>query len=139
MILVDTNVFSALMRLERELEVSAWLDLQARDTLLVSAPTIFEVHHGITRLPEGKRRRELELRYADVMADVFNTSVLPLDARAAELAGRLHAEQIARGRNADVQDSQIAGVALSLGAAVATRDIDDFKGLGIPLINPWCP
>jgi len=137
MILVDTNVLSALMRLDREPAVRVWLDLQRVNQLRVSAPTLFEIHYGLSALPAGRKRREMEARLADVMADLFDNTVVAFDGRAAQSAGRAHAEHIASGRNVAVPDSQIAGVALLLGAAVATRNTDDFKGLGIALINPW--
>ena len=137
MIIVDTNVLSALMRLDRESAVRDWLDKQVIDQLRVSAPTIFEIHYGLSALPAGRRRREMEARLADVMADLFSNKVIPLDNEAAQSAGRAHAEHVANARNVDVPDSQIAGVARLLGATIATRNTADFTGLGIPLINPW--
>lgn len=137
MIVVDTNVLSALMKLDRESAVRDWLDKQAIDQLRVSAPTIFEIHYGLSALPAGRRRREMEARLADVMADLFSNKVIPLDNEAAQSAGRAHAEHFANGRNVDVPDSQIAGVARLLGATIATRNTADFTGLGIPLVNPW--
>lgn len=137
MIIVDTNVLSALMRLDRESAVRNWLDKQVIDQLRVSAPTMFEIHYGLSALPVGRRRREMEARLADVIADLFRNKVIPLDNEAAQSAGRAHAEHVAIGRNVDVPNSQIAGVARLLGATIATRNTADFAGLGIPLINPW--
>jgi predicted nucleic acid-binding protein len=137
MIIVDTNALSALMRIEREPAVARWLDGERAEHLRVSAPSLFEVHYGISSLPAGRKRRELAARLADVLADVFRNSVLPLDLASSAEAGRIHALQVARGRNVEVPDSQIAGIARTMGASVATRNIDDFTGLGIGIINPW--
>ncbi|MEQ1718243.1 MAG: type II toxin-antitoxin system VapC family toxin [Hyphomicrobium sp.] len=139
MIVVDTNVVSALMRLDREPAVRAWLDRQPIEKLRVTAPTVFEIHYGLSALPAGRRRREMDARLADVMADVFANKVIPLDNEAARLAGSTHAEHVTNGRNVDVADSQIAGIARLLGAAIATRNTADFTGLGILLVNPWSP
>ncbi len=137
MILVDTNVLSALMRLDRETAVRTWFDNQDWGQLRVCAPSLFEIHYGLSAMPAGRKRREIKARLADVLADVFGNSVVAFDAFAAQAAGEIHAEHAAKGRNVEVPDSLIAGVARLLGAAIATRNSADFAGLGIPLVNPW--
>lgn len=137
MILVDTNVFSALMRIDKEPTVQAWMDRLDAADLRVSAPTIFEIELGIAGLPPGRRRRELEAQFAGVAASVFANKVLFLDADTAIGAARIHAAQQAKGRNVAIPDSLIAGIAFGHGASIATRNMRDFSGLGIPLVNPW--
>jgi toxin FitB len=137
MILIDTNVLSALMRIENEPDIKGWLDRQSAENLRVSSPSLFEAHYGLHRLPAGRRRRELESRLTDVLADVFRNRIVPLDMIASMEAGRIHALHIAQGRNVDVPDSQIAGIARTLGASVATRNVDDFAGTGLAIVNPW--
>ncbi len=137
MIIVDTNVFSAMMRLKAEPQVRIWLDRPETMNLRVSAPTIFEIERGISDRPIGARRRELESHFANVMTGAFANSILPFDGESAALAGRVHSKHKAAGRNVDVPDSLIAGIALLHRAAIATRNTRDFSGLGIPLVNPW--
>ncbi len=137
MIIVDTNVLSAMMRIERETAVRSWLDATDATLLRVTAPTLFEIHSGIARLPAGRRRRNIGQRLEVLLQAVFANLVLPLDHDSAVAAGQADATHRAAGRNVGVADSQIAGIARSLGAAIATRNLRDFAGLGIPVVNPW--
>lgn len=139
MILLDTNVVSAMMRLDQEPAVDAWLRSVSRERLLTSAPTIFELRHGIESRPLGQRRRRLQAAFVHVTTVALENRIIPFETDAAVEAGRIHAMQRARGRKTSVPDSQIAGIALTRKLQVATGDIDDFNGLGLDLINPWAP
>ena len=137
MIVLDTNVVAAMMRLHLEPDIEAWLGQQDRGQLHLATPVIFEIGFGIERMPPGRRRRDLEVAKADLLASVFRHQIIDLDPASADAAGLIHARQIGRGRNVDVADSLIAGIATIHGAAVATRNVDDFTGLGLEIINPW--
>lgn len=137
MILVDTNVFSALMRLDQEPLVLNWLDRIDPSKLRVSAITLFETQHGLASLPSGRRRKTLEGKFSHVLIDVFERQVIAFDQAAAISAGHVYAELKSKGRNVSVPDGQIAGLAIFIQATLATRNTKDFSGLGIPLINPW--
>lgn len=137
MILLDTNVLSALMRLESEREVATWLATQHIDRLATSAPTIFEVRYGIELQPVGRRRRALEASFDLVMGSLLDHRVIPFDADAARYAAKVLDIRKRRGRTISIPDSQIAGLALAQSLPVATRDEVDFSDLGIQLINPW--
>ena len=137
MIVLDTNVVSAMMRLHLEPIVEAWLGQQSRARLHLTTPVIFEIRFGIERLPAGRRRRELEAAQAELLTSTFRYQIIDLEPEAADAAGLIHARQIGRGRNVEITDSLIAGIATILGATIATRDVDDFAGLGIDVVNPW--
>lgn len=137
MIILDTNVCSALMRLKSEPRVCEWLDRSPINDFKITAPTVFEIERGIADLPDGRRRREIEMHFQDVMRDIFLDTVLALDGEAAALAGRIHSIHTSAGRNVEVPDSLIAGIAQAHRSAIATRNTRDFSGLGIPLLNPW--
>ena len=137
MILLDTNVYSALMRLHQEPIVATWVTRQVRTQLFLCTPVIFEIRYGIERLPAGKRRRDLEAVNERLLTRTFREQLVDLDPASAEAAGIIHAQQLARGNNVDVADSMIAGVAKIHGAAVATRDVAGFAGLGLDTIDPW--
>lgn len=139
MILLDTNVVSAMMRLDREPLVADWMRSVSSDELFTSAPTIFELRFGIEKKPRGRRRQELQAAFEQIVGSTLDNRVLPLDFDAAVEAGRIHDIQRRRGRNVSIPDSQIAAIASTLKVRLATRDIDDFKDLGIDLINPWVP
>ena len=137
MIIIDTNVVSAMMRLELEPDVRAWMGRHDPAQFYISTPTIFEIHYGIAKQPAGRKRRDFAQRYGLVMTDVLGNRIVQFDNASAVEAGRIHALNIKRGHQAKVPDSQIAGIAAARGATIATRNIKDFTGLGISLINPW--
>jgi toxin FitB len=137
MILLDTNVISAIMRHEHEHAVVGWLDKQDVADLYIATPSIFEIQYGIAKMPAGRNRRGLEERFRDVLSNLFSGRIVDFCQAEAFAAGEVHAAHISTGRNVEVPDSQIAGVARHFGAAVATRNITDFTGTGLQLINPW--
>jgi toxin FitB len=137
MILVDTNVFSAMMRLGSEPKVRHWLDHVDAAQLRVSAISLFEIQHGLARLADGRRRNAISSNFLDVLTRVFDDHVVPFDELAALAAGKVYAEHRSKGRNVDVPDCQIGGTAIAIDAAIATCNTTDFEGLGIELINPW--
>jgi predicted nucleic acid-binding protein len=138
-ILLDTNVVSELLRNTGAGPVHAWLDRQARDVIATSAVTVFEVRHGIARLPEGARRRMLEASLHRLFVDDWLLArIEALDGAAAEAAALLAAERFRRGRPVDLADTLIAGIALARGAAVATRNTRHFEDIpGLVVIDPW--
>ena len=135
MIVLDTNVVSALMTLDRT--AVAWLDRQPAESAWTTAVTVFEVAFGCECLPLGRRRRALEEALARILAEEFEGRVLGFDEAAARAAGRLAAERRKAGRPLDKHDAQIAGIVAARKAALATRNLRDFDGLGIALVNPW--
>ena len=137
MILLHSNVVSALMRLHLEPAVAEWLGTQTVERMFIASPTIFEVRFGIEAKPHGRRRRALQAAYDDVVGTQFSDRIMPFDRASAVAAAHARASQQKRGRRVSIPDSQIAGIALALGMELATRDIDDFSELGIVLIDPW--
>ena len=137
MILLDTNVVSALMRDPPDAAVLGWLDGQVAGEIWTTAVTVFEVRFGLARLAPGRRRAALEQAFAAMLREDFAGRVAPLDGAAAEAAGGLAAERAARGQAADVRDTMIAGIALARRAAVATRNVRHFEDVAMGVLNPW--
>jgi predicted nucleic acid-binding protein len=133
-IILDTDVFSALMRGEDT--VADWLDRQSRNVAWTTAVTCFEVRFGLESLPLGRRRHRLEQSFEALLSELQGR-VLPLDATAADAGGRLSAQRRKSGRSVDIRDTQIAGIALSQRAAIATRNKRHFDDLDVPVIDPW--
>lgn len=135
MIVLDTNVVSALISAEKVPAVGAWLDSQV-DEIWLSAIVVFEIRMGIERLVGGKKRRHLEVSF-DAAVSELEGRILPFDATAAHHAARVHTRRLRLGRPVDIRDAQTAGIVLSQRAALATRNVRDFANLGIALIDPW--
>ena len=137
MIVLDTNVVSEFMRDRPQPRVLARLDQQLANTLFVTAVTEAEVRSGIALLPMGRRRRGLAAAAARAFGVLFAERILPFDSVAARAFAVIAADRRAAGRPISQADCQIAAIARSRGARVATRDVDDFAGCGVEVTNPW--
>jgi len=136
MILLDTNVLSELMREAANERVLAWLSRQASSSLFTTALSEAEVRLGLALLPAGKRRVGLESAADGLFAD-FGSRVLPFDSDAAAAYAAIGAARNKAGRPISVIDAQIAAIARTRGAALATRNVKDFAGCSIVLVDPW--
>ena len=137
MVVLDTNVVSELMRDDPRADVLAWLDDRPTRELFVTAVTEAEVRTGIAFLPEGRRRRGIAEAAERAFGGLFAGRVLPFDSEAARAYAEIAAARRAGGRPVSQADCQIAAIARSRGMPVATRNIRDFDGMGIDLIDPW--
>ncbi|MFG6083635.1 type II toxin-antitoxin system VapC family toxin [Paracoccus litorisediminis] len=137
MILIDTNVISELMRPEPASVVLNWFDHQAADELVLSAITEAELHAGAAILPNGQRRARLVQAIEEMIEQDFFGRVLPFDSKAARTYAEIFANRRAAGQQIAQADCQIAAIARTAGAVIATRNVKDFEGCGIEIINPW--
>ena len=137
MILLDTNVFSELMRPQADARVKAWILKQKSVDLIISTITIAEIQYGIARLPAGKRQSDLQERFLAFVKEAFRGRIYGFDETAAHLYGAIATNCEKIGNNADAVDLMIAAIAASQKAKIATRNIKDFKGCGVKIINPW--
>ncbi|HSN85261.1 MAG TPA: type II toxin-antitoxin system VapC family toxin [Thermoanaerobaculia bacterium] len=137
MIVLDTNVISALMRDEPDPIVVAWLDGLPPESIWTTSITVFEVRLGLEILAAGKRRRQLEEAFAKALEEEFEGRVLPFDQSAAQAAGRIAAERRRVGRTIEIRDVQIAGIVSARKATLATRNTRHFEECGLVLDNPW--
>lgn len=137
MIVVDTNVLSELMREKPEERVLAWIDRQAGGSLFTTAVTEAEIRYGLALLPSG-RRRSLLMQAADAaFGELFQGRVLPFDREASSFYATIAATRRASGRPISQFDCQIAAICRAKGAKLATRNMSDFIGCGIDLVDPW--
>ena len=137
MILLDTNVLSALMRTEPDGVVVAWLDRQPRVSVWTTAVTVLEIRHGLALLPAGRRREVLAAGFAWLVDTLLDRRVAPFDAAAAERAAELLAARGRGGRPAELRDTMIAGIAEACRATIATGNMRHFAGLSVPVVDPW--
>lgn len=137
MILLDTDVVSALMKAAPPASVVDWLDGQPTDVLYLSTVTIAEVQFGLEILPEGRRRRGLEDRFERFVAGGFAYRILSFDEKAARRYGELRARRQRSGRPMSVLDGQIAAIARANRFAVATGNVRDFEECGLEIVNPF--
>ena len=137
MIVLDTDVLSALMRHEADPAVVAWLDLQSAESVWTTAVTVFEIRFGLELLAAGRRRRQLGDAFSRVLEGDFQGRILPFDREAAQEAATRAVERRAVGKTVDFRDIEIAGIVSARQATLATRNVRHFQDLGIELIDPW--
>lgn len=139
MIVLDTNVLSEIMRPphERSSVVYSWLRSQNPAELATTSISVAEIAVGVSKMPKGRRRDDLEAGAKRLFSILFVDRVLPFDVQAAEQFGPLLAERRRKGRHFHSFDFQILAIAASRGYAVATRNVGDFDQTGVKIINPW--
>ena len=136
MILLDTNVLSALMQQAPDPRVVSWLDRQPRASIWTTAVTVLEIRYGLQILATGRRRAFLTEAF-DILLDKLGHRIAAFDAEAAAHAATLMAERRHEGRPVDLRDTMIAGIARARRSALATRNTPHFADAGIALVNPW--
>lgn len=139
MIILDTNVLSELMKPTPAAEVVEWVAAQPAASLCTTSITQAEVLHGLMLLPPGRRRRALEAAATSMFAEDFGGRILGFGTDAAPPYARIASDRRRAGRPISHFDAQIAAIARSTGAAIATRNLTDFDGCGVTLVDPWKP
>jgi predicted nucleic acid-binding protein len=137
MMILDTNVLSALMQQQPDAAVADWLDREPAGSIWITSITLFEARYGLKLLAHGQRRTLLEQRFDELVQLDLANRIAVFDARAAAQAAQLAAERRTRGRPVDIRDTFIAGIAIAHGAALATRNVKHFEDLPTPVVNPW--
>jgi predicted nucleic acid-binding protein len=136
-IVLDTNVLSAVMRQKPERAIVAWLDRQPSESVWTTAVTVFEIRFGLELLPPSRRRRQLEDAFDRALAEDLGGRVLPFDREAAREAGVRAAERQKAGKSVDFRDVEIAGIVAARRGTLATQNRKHFEGLRIALVDPW--
>ena len=136
MIILDTNVLSALMRQTPDSKVVAWLDKRPRTSIWTTSVTVLEIRFGLQIMTAGKRRSSL-IQAFEAVLDKIGHRVVPFDTAAAQQAGDLMALRHKKGQPGELRDTMIAGIVLAHHAELATGNTSHFADLSVPLINPW--
>ncbi|WP_439496195.1 type II toxin-antitoxin system VapC family toxin [Bosea sp. (in: a-proteobacteria)] len=137
MIIIDTNVISEMVAVTPSPAVESWLAAQPPMAIFTTTVTQAEILFGLRLLPRGRRRNDLEAAILPIFDQDLSGRVLPFDSAAAGAYATIAAERREAGRPISQFDAQIAAIASSRGAALATRNIGDFEGIGLEVINPW--
>lgn len=136
MIILDTNVVSALMNDPPESAVVAWLDAQALSSIWTSSITVFEIQTGLGTMPAGRRQSKLSQVFERILSSI-DQRIAVFDYEAARLAANLTAFRHKEGRVRELRDTMIAGVVLAHHATLATRNLTHFSDIAAKVVNPW--
>jgi len=137
MIVLDTNVVSEPLKPAPNPAVIAWLDAQEPQTLYLTTISLAELLAGIELLPTGRRRDGLEQALAQQIIALFAGRIVSLDTPAAQAFAKTQTGARAQGNPIGFADCAIAAIARTHGFSIATRNMRDFKGTGVELIDPW--
>jgi predicted nucleic acid-binding protein len=135
-IILDTNVLSALMLQVPDRVVVSWLDRQPRTSIWITSITVLEVRFGLQILAAGKRRTSLTEAFEKLLSSL-GQRVLAFDGAAAVRASELMGSRHKKGRPGDLRDTMIAAITLAQHGTLATRNTAHFEDSSVPLINPW--
>ena len=136
MLMLDTNMLSEMMRSEPERKVADWIMRQPSDELFTAAVCQAEILSGLAVMPSGRRRAELEEAAHAMFTDDFGGRVLPFDTEAAVAYAEVFAARRKAGRPSGTVDLMLAAIARVRGASVVTRNVADFEGVGVAIVNP---
>ncbi|MFB2971391.1 type II toxin-antitoxin system VapC family toxin [Aerosakkonema sp. BLCC-F183] len=137
MIVLDTNVVSELMHPKGSLILRQWVAAQPITNLFTTTITQAEILYGIALLPSGKRQTELSQAAQLMFAEDLGGRILPFDETAAIAFATIAAERRRIGKPISQADAQIASICYTRQATLATRNVSDFEGCGITIVNPW--
>lgn len=132
--LIDTNVLSELRKREANANLVAWMQARPRESLYLSVLSLGEIRKGIEGVADAAFRQTLTDWLEVDLPKYFLGRVLGVDAQTADRWGRL---QASAGRTLPVVDAMLAATALQHDLTLVTRNVKDFEGLGVALLNPW--
>ncbi len=138
MFAIDTNVASELMRPEPTPAVAAWIAERDAQEMYLTAVTEAELRYGVAIMPLGKRRDALKGVMTHWLKHGFKEErILPFDSAAARAYAEIAADRRLVGRPIGEADCQIAAICRSRGAVLVTRNVRDFSGTGVDIVDPW--
>jgi hypothetical protein len=136
-IVLDTNVVSEVMKASPAVRVAKWMASHARSRIFTTSVTQAEIFFGLEIMPHGRKREALYDAATAMFKDQFAGRVLAFDGDASHIFSMIASARRRAGQPIGQFDCQIAAIARSHGAAIATRDLRDFTGCGVELIDPW--
>lgn len=137
MIVADTNVVSEFLREQPDPSVAAWAGALKAGDITISVVTVEEIERGLAGLYVGRRRRDLERRWRQLI-DAYADTVLCYDMAAAKATARILVGRASAGSPVSLAYAEIAGICISQRCHVAMRNVRDFAGIrGLPVVNPF--
>ena len=135
--LLDTNVVSELTRQRVAPKVRTWIAAQEFGTLQISVVSLGEMEKGFVTMSDVRRRARLESWLERQLLELFHGQILPVTQAIAKRWGAFDGQRQMAGRPLSVPDGMIAATAFEHDLTVVTRNVKDFEGLGVAILNPW--
>ena len=137
--LLDANCISEAVRVRPDPNVENWVRAVDQDLLYLSVLTLGEIRKGLAGLAQGKRRTRLETWLEVELQVRFSGRILSIDAGVADRWGLLEADAKRKGKPLSTIDGLLAATAVHHNLTIVTRNVADFNGISVPVLNPWEP
>lgn len=137
MIVLDTKVVSEPLKLRPDDGVMRWLSVQAPESLFISTITIAEMLTGVEKMPKGRKRNALGTALNEQVLPLFAGRVLDFNMQCAAAFSKVIVAANAAGNDIDFADAAIAAISVASGFHLATRNVRDFRGVALEILNPW--
>jgi predicted nucleic acid-binding protein len=135
--LLDTCVISELIKRNPNPKVVQWIAKAEEASLFISVLTVGEIHKGIEKLPESKKKEKLHAWVRYDLEERFKNRIINYDLQTAAVWGKIQAHSELSGKAMPAIDGLIAATGIAYDLAVVTRNTADMKISGVTLINPW--
>lgn len=136
MIVLDTNVVSELFKPVANTAVLEFIDNKCEE-LATTAISVYEIHYGIARMPDGKRKSNMHAASFEFFESLTPSQILDVNEQTARRSAQYRALRAKHGKPMSINDALIAGICGEANAPLATRNTKDFEKLSLFLINPW--
>jgi predicted nucleic acid-binding protein len=135
--LLDTCLISELAKSKPDQKVVDWILSENETSFYISVLTFGELHKGVEKLPESKKKEELRIWIADELKNRFQNRVIGIDMRVSILWGKIQCFAEKNGKPMPVIDSLIAATGIAYDLTVVTRNVTDMEQSGVKLFIPW--
>ncbi len=135
--LLDTCVLSELIKKNPSPKVVKWVTKTEEANLYISVLNIGEIHKGIEKLPESKKKEKLHKWVNYDLKERFKNRIIDFDLKIAAVWGRIQAHSELLGKAMPTIDGLIAATGVAYDLTVVTRNTTDMEVSGVTLLNPW--
>jgi toxin FitB len=135
--LLDTCLISELSKSKPDRKVVDWVLSENETGFYISVLTFGELHKGIEKLPESKKKEELRFWVEGELKDRFQNRIIGIDMRVSILWGKIQCIAEKKGKPMPAIDSLIAATGIAHDLIVVTRNVSDMEQSGVRLLNPW--
>jgi len=135
--LLDTCLISELAKSKPDEKVVEWVLSENETSFFVSVLIFGELHKGVEKLPESKKKEELRNWIEDELKNRFQNRIISIDMRVSISWGKIQCFAEKKGKPMPAIDSLIAATGIAYDLTVVTRNVSDMEQSGVKLLNPW--
>lgn len=135
--LLDTCVISELIKKNPDTNVLSWISEVEETSLYLSVLTFGEIHKGIEKLPQSKKKERLHKWVNSDLRERFKSRIINFDLDTATKWGEIQGKAELAGKPMSLIDGLISATGIAYDLIVVTRNTKDMEQSGATLLNPW--